>query len=102
MTRRLDIAAVIAVCLGSHVLLAWAQSPSTLQRIARLQSEIAILQAQVVSLQGALATVHADNALGLGPYVTVDPNGENEVAANYSTCRTTPSRLSGQGYRSLR
>jgi trimeric autotransporter adhesin len=44
--------------------------------IAALQAQVAALQHQVNTLQSQLATVQSNNALLLGPFVTVDPNPE--------------------------
>lgn len=42
-------------------------------------AEIAVLQARVATLQTQVATLQANNALALGPYVTVDSNAEKRV-----------------------
>ena len=47
--------------------------------IAQLKAQVAALQSQVEALQDQLAAVQSNNALKLGPFVTVDPNPENGV-----------------------
>jgi outer membrane murein-binding lipoprotein Lpp len=47
--------------------------------IAELKAQVAALQSQVHALQSQLAAVQSNNALKLGPFVTVDPNPENGV-----------------------
>ena len=47
--------------------------------IAQLKAQVAALQSQVEALQDQLAVVQSNNALKLGPFVTVDPNPENGV-----------------------
>jgi outer membrane murein-binding lipoprotein Lpp len=47
--------------------------------IAQLKAQVAALQSQVKALQDQLAAVQSNNALKLGPFVTVDPNPENGV-----------------------
>jgi hypothetical protein len=47
--------------------------------IAALKAQVAALQSQVQALQTQLAAVQSNNALKLGPFVTVDPNPENDV-----------------------
>ncbi len=87
MNRLLGIV-MMSLCVVGWVAPAIAQSNNS---FAQLQAEINALQTQVNSLQTtvnaqqttinslqtALATVQANNALLLGPYVTVDTNAEN-------------------------
>jgi hypothetical protein len=47
-----------------------------LAKIAALEAQVAALQDQVSTLQSQLATVQSNNALLLGPFVSVDPNPE--------------------------
>ena len=47
--------------------------------IAELKAQVAALQSQVQALQTQLAAIQSNNALKLGPFVTVDPNPENGV-----------------------
>ena len=51
---------------------------TTLQSVdTTQQGQITTLQGQVATIKSALAAVQANNALLLGPYVTVDPGTEN-------------------------
>ena len=47
--------------------------------IAALKKEVAALQSQVEALQDQLAAVQSNNALKLGPFVSVDPHPKNRV-----------------------
>jgi hypothetical protein len=49
------------------------------EEIAALKKEVAALQSQVQTLQTQLAAVQSNNALALGPFVSVNPNPENGV-----------------------
>jgi hypothetical protein len=71
---------VLAI-FGSVVLLAPvpARAQGVPAEIAALKAQVAALQSQVQALQTQLAAVQSNNALKLGPFVTVDPNPENDV-----------------------
>jgi hypothetical protein len=55
------------------------------EEIAALKKQVAALQSQVQTLQTQLAAVQSNNALALGPFVSVDPNPENGVIGPHTT-----------------
>jgi len=74
-----------SVSLG--VLAALAPIPALGDEIAVLKAQVAALQLQVQALQSQLAKVEHNNALLLGPFVTVDPNPEKGVRGPNITFR---------------
>ena len=74
-----------SVSLG--VLAALAPVPALGDEIADLKEQVAALQSQVQALQSRLAKVEHNNALLLGPFVTVDPNPEKGVRGPNITFR---------------
>jgi hypothetical protein len=80
--KQSDLSRICVLAIfGSVVLLA--PVPTRAQgvpaEIAALKAQVAALQSQVQALQTQLAAVQSNNALKLGPFVTVDPNLENGV-----------------------
>src|SRR5260370_40099110 len=69
--RKASITLVAVACFGSS---AFGASP-----ISALEGQVAGLRAEVKSLQTQLTVIQQNNALKLGPFVTVDPNPENNV-----------------------
>lgn len=60
-------------------------SPIYAQSNAQLSSEITSLKATVASLQKQVALIAQNKALGLGPFVSVDPNPEMGVRGPHIT-----------------
>jgi trimeric autotransporter adhesin len=67
-------------------------------QVDALQNTVTALQTQVNTLQTQLSTVQSNNALALGPFVSVDPNSENGVAGpNIKFTGANIHILSGSG-----
>jgi len=64
---------------------AFADEGGVPKEIAALKKQVAALQSQVQTLQTQLAAVQSNNALALGPFVSVDPNRENGVIGPHIT-----------------
>jgi hypothetical protein len=64
---------------------AFADEGGVPKEIAALKKQVAALQSQVQTLQTQLAAVQSNNALALGPFVSVDPNPENGVIGPHIT-----------------
>ena len=85
LCRVCSLTVFASVSLG--VLAALAPIPALGDEIAVLKAQVAALQLQVQALQSQLAKVERNNALLLGPFVTVDPNPEKGVRGPNITFR---------------
>ena len=80
--KQSDLSRICALAIfGSVVLLGpvLARAQGIPREIEELKAQVAALQSQVHALQTQLAAVQSNNALKLGPFVTVDPNPKNGV-----------------------
>jgi hypothetical protein len=69
------------------------------EKVASLQATVSALQAQISSLQSHLAAIESNPALALGPFVSIDPNSENEVVGPNITFKGANIHIvSGSGF----
>ena len=78
---------ILGSVVSVGVLAALTPMPALGDEIADLKEQVAALQSQVQALQSRLAKVEHNNALLLGPFVTVDPNPEKGVRGPNITFR---------------
>jgi len=68
-------------------------------KVRSLQATVSEMQGQISSLQSQLAAIQSNPALALGPFVSVDPNSENEVVGPNITFKGANIHIvSGSGF----